>query len=58
MGHKSREQQRRERERRNNRVDHQVSQKGKSPKVYRRTKVEIDKYIERLNEDWTNGIDA
>jgi hypothetical protein len=58
MGHKSRAEQRQARKRRNHEVDHQVNHKGRSPKVYRRSKVDIDKYIEELNRGWKDGIDT
>lgn len=34
------------------RIDHQTRHKNKSPKVYKREQVDVDKYIEELNDHW------
>ena len=53
MAHKNRAEQYNERT--ENRRDDQVKHKERRPRVYRRTKEEVEQYIEELNEGWEHG---
>lgn len=53
MAHKTRGEQRNEQ--RHDSVDHQTKHKGKSPKLYRRRRVDVARYIHELEGDHAKG---